>query len=1222
MSYSVTQLVAASTCEYQAVRAFELKTGLRNPACGATTSALCDNPQCVDHATDAMSDRLAHLGDSHEKDALARFIAQYGIWDPTTGQTGGVFRADLVQGPQRQALTTQAFAEKVPVLFQVEIQDGQLIGRADFVVLQPDGTYSVYDTKLARTARSSAVLQITAYSQALARQGVSMSRYGHLMLGSGEVTRHSVRDTEPVFTRLRARYENLVASRAGKPLATWGTAEHGGSGLQTCGRCSTCEVELEQARDVLLVMGCSTAHRVKLNAAGIYTVEQLAALAPTPTQESGIGMWVEADSSGIDINRVTLNKLVAQAQLFLAGETRKEHGGVDLYRVFDTKAFGLLKPENPGDIFFDFEGDPLYAEAGSTDWGLEYLFGWCTRELSDDGRPVFEALWAHNRLEEKKAFETFIDYLVGRVQTYPDMHVYHYAPYETTALKRLAARHGTREHALDGLLRMGLFIDLYAVVRGTLRTSGHSLSIKKLEPFYIDALGAAREGVTNAADSITEYAEAIELRQSGHVEAFHQTLDQIANYNRYDCESTFHLLNWIGEIAQEHGVNWNDAYQASIVDESALQEPEPDARATLVASLGEHLERLTQQWKHDIAHAHAHSLPDVPEPESRLITRMAWAAVEYNKRENKQYWWGHFARLQDPVEDWIGSEIFRPTRSQVAEDWHVPSGKRSLARFSVLYGQLEPGNKLAAGSGVFSFYDEPVPLGMKTSSSGIRAYHSAEIVDIEPVPGDADGMVAMTIMERASKTVEPWLELPVGLGPGAPISTTAIDQRLTDLGQSVLDALEANPDAPQFEDSARMRLLRRMGTVSESEGAAVSEDRAERILAALRDHDTAVVAVQGPPGAGKTFVASHVISTLVRAGWHIGVVAQSHAVVENVLRAVHGRGIPKEQIFKKPRSEYDPERDPFTQAEPSKIPDLLRAAHTGTVTGGTAWNFSAEHFHPEPVFDLLVIDEAGQYSMANSLAVSHASARMLLLGDPQQLPQVSQGTHPEPVNESALSWLVEDAPTIPSDRGFFLDETWRMHPALTHAVSELSYEGKLHSVALTQGREVQGLAPGVHTLLVEHHGNTASSLEEANAVVATISALVGTNWKETEQSAPQPLGASDFIVVAPYNAQVQLIAEQLDHAGLAEVSVGTVDKFQGQEAAIALVSLAVSDALNSPRGLEFVRNRNRLNVSISRGKHSAFLIHSPALLDAVENSIRGMEEHGAFIRLSEAGLDT
>ncbi|WP_333811851.1 TM0106 family RecB-like putative nuclease [Timonella senegalensis] len=1217
MTYSVTDLVAASTCEYQAVRSFELKSGWRLPPCGFATARECTLPDCPAHSGDGMADRLAQLGDAHEMAMLNSLIEEGGEWDGTgsgSGPENAVFRADLVPAQERAAATAAAFAAGVKVLFQVDILDGELKGRADFVIRQPDGTYAVYDTKLARTARASAVLQITAYAQALGRQGVPISRFGYLMLGTGEISRHNVADTEPVFRRLRSRYEDLVQSRSGQALAQWGVPDSAGRLLGTCGRCSECEQQVSLHDDVLLVMGTTTAHRVKLNQAGVFTVADLAHLGAA----DGDGQVQLSESSkGIDISRSTLTKLVAQAQLVLEGREAAAEHPEGLFRVFDTKAFGLLKPESEGDIFFDFEGDPLYAEAGSSDWGLEYLFGWCTRRLQEDGRPAFHALWAHDRAEEKRAFEQFIDYLMERIELHPDMHVYHYAPYETTALKRLAVRHGTREEALDAMLRRGLFVDLYAVVRGTMRASGHSLSIKKLEPFYADALGHLREGVTNAVDSITEYASAVEAREAGRLEQFEELIGLIEQYNRYDCESTYHLLNWVGGIAESVGVDWRVGQVQGALDGPELEielSAEVAARVELSERLAAHLARFTEKWQHDLAVAEARGLT-APEPEARMITRMAWAGLEYNRRENKQYWWAHFARLSDPIDEWTGSDIFRPVRAEVVEEWHKPPRARTLKRVVRLYGELEPGNKLAAGTAVCALYDEPYPLGLSESANGIRGYHfGAVVTEIEPIPGGGDA-VALTILESAKSDQDPWHELPVGLGPGTPIATVAIDARLEDFAREVLAALEENPEAPEFADTARTRLLRRMGTVADA-----AEDNVATILAALRSDDPAVVAVQGPPGAGKTYVASHVITTLAKAGWHIGVVAQSHAVVENVLHAVLKRGMLPEAIAKKPKDKPTPESPwPFQLIDAKSAADFFANASTGTVTGGTAWSYSSLDFAPPGGYDLLVIDEAGQFSMANSLAVSHASKRVLLLGDPQQLPQVSQGDHPEPVDGSALSWLVGDDATIHEDRGFFLDQTWRMHPDLTSVVSELSYEGKLFSVPGTAERFVDGIRPGLHTVAVEHSGNTVQSPQEADAVIGLIKSMIGRQWQEDASSPRKPLTPEDFIVVAPYNAQVQLLKDRFAAEGWDGNRVGTVDKFQGQEAPVALVSLAVSDAENTPRGLDFVRNRNRLNVSISRGKHSAFLIHSPALLDTLPGSIQGMEEQGAFIRLSESG---
>jgi uncharacterized protein len=804
------------------------------------------------------------------------------------------------------------------------------------------------------------------------------------------------------------------------------------------------------------------------------------------------------------------------------------------------------------------------------------------------------------------------------------MHVYHYAPYETAALKRLALRHGTREEELDQLLRRGLFVDLYSVVRGALRTSGRSLSIKKLEPFYIDALGEAREGVTNAADSITEYATAMQLRASGDLGGFARRLAEIEDYNRYDCESTYHLLNWIGDIAERHGVHWRQApHVESLVEvEEALDSEETEA-TRVGARLREHVDRLTERWHHEIAEAEAHGRPESPEPEARMIARMAWAAIDYNKRENKQFWWAHFARLSDPVEDWSGSDVFRPTRVHVLEDWHVPPKARTQQRIVQMYGELEPGNKLRSGTSAYAIYDEPVPLPLSKSANGIRGWGGASISDVEEVPGEP-GHALITLVEKTARTNETWSSVPLGLGPGAPISTKIIDERLLDFGREILAALDANPDEPSFSDSAQVHLLCREGTavrMPESE-AREGLERIDNILASLTSIDSGVVAVQGPPGAGKTFVASHVITTLAKKhGWNIGVVAQSHAVVENVLSAVVARGMNPEAIGKRPSSTHSKDSEwPYQPIDAKNAAAFFAEAHTGTVTGGTAWTYSSPDFSPAEGYDLIVIDEAGQYSMANSLAVTHAAQRVLLLGDPQQLPQVSQGVHPEPVDESALAWLVGDDPTIAEDRGFFLDETWRMHPNLTRAVSELSYEGKLHSVKVTEQRHLEGSEPGLHTVLVNHRGNTVSAPEEAAEIIARMRELVGKEWREDSATRPRPLEPSDFIVVAPFNAQVQLLRERLNVEGFEDTSVGTVDKFQGREAPVAFVSLAVSDAESAPRGLEFVRNRNRLNVSISRGQHSAYLIHSAALLDALETHPKGIEEHGAFIRLSEAGL--
>ncbi|MGB4272057.1 MAG: DEAD/DEAH box helicase, partial [Propionicimonas sp.] len=267
----------------------------------------------------------------------------------------------------------------------------------------------------------------------------------------------------------------------------------------------------------------------------------------------------------------------------------------------------------------------------------------------------------------------------------------------------------------------------------------------------------------------------------------------------------------------------------------------------------------------------------------------------------------------------------------------------------------------------------------------------------------------------------------------------------------------------------------------------------------------------------------------------------------------------------------------------------------------------------------LVIEEAGQYSLANTLAVARASKRLLLLGDPRQLPQVTQGAHPQPVDESALGWLSPGHATLPDDLGYFLPDSWRMHPNLCAAVSRVSYNGKLHSAPAAVRRFLEGAPAGVETVLVEHTGNATSSDEEADEVVRQARRHLGLAWTPNLDAHPRPLQQEDLLVVAPYNAQVNLIRDRLDDAGLTDVRVGTVDKFQGQEAPVVLVSMACSAAAEAPRGMEFLLNRNRINVAVSRGQWRAVIIRSENLTDHLPGTPAALEDLGAFIGLCIAG---
>ncbi|HAM27365.1 MAG TPA: DNA helicase, partial [Microbacteriaceae bacterium] len=221
---------------------------------------------------------------------------------------------------------------------------------------------------------------------------------------------------------------------------------------------------------------------------------------------------------------------------------------------------------------------------------------------------------------------------------------------------------------------------------------------------------------------------------------------------------------------------------------------------------------------------------------------------------------------------------------------------------------------------------------------------------------------------------------------------------------------------------------------------------------------------------------------------------------------------------------------------------------------------------------------------------------------------------PEPVDVSALGWLADGYQVLPPEFGYFLDTSWRMHPAVCAPVSALSYEGKLFSHP--SDRRLDGVEPGLHPVPVRHVDNSTSSVEEADAVVALVESVLGRPWSSGGTTAP--LAQDNVIVVAPYNAQVELIRATLAAAGFPNVPVGTVDRFQGKEAAVSIVSLAASSADDVPRGLEFLLLANRLNVAISRAQWAAYLVYSPTITEYLPPTARGVAQLSAFITLVES----
>ena len=376
--------------------------------------------------------------------------------------------------------------------------------------------------------------------------------------------------------------------------------------------------------------------------------------------------------------------------------------------------------------------------------------------------------------------------------------------------------------------------------------------------------------------------------------------------------------------------------------------------------------------------------------------------------------------------------------------------------------------------------------------------------------------------------------------------------------------------------------------------------------------------MQGPPGSGKTWNGARMAIALMQKDHRVGITALSHKAIHKFLEDVEDAAFDEGYTFRGLKKSGGEEsqyhgRGLVENAEDNAAmldPELQLIA-------GTSFLFAREelshHVHT------LFIDEGGQLALADALAVGSAASNLVLLGDPNQLPQVSQGSHPPGASASVLSHLLGDDETLRPGMGIFLEHTWRMRPEVNAFVSETFYEGRLEPAEVTSTRGVAD-GNGVRFLPVEHTGHRQAAPEEAEAVRAEIERLVGMPFVENDRE--RQLRYDDFIVVAPYNAHVRCLRQKIQNP---RVRIGTVDKFQGQQATVVFYAMASSSGEDVPRGLEFLFSRNRLNVAVSRAQCLAYVVASPRLLEASCKTVDQMRLVNAlcrFVEVAEERLDT
>ncbi len=1047
------------------------------------------------------------------------------------------------------------------IIYQAKLESGNFAGYADFIILdESTDRYQIWDTKLARSPKPYYAIQLCCYSELFSEMtGEPIPEKFGLILGADangiservefrtEDFIHYYRHLKKCFLEMQAAFDGNYEHR---PIPD-PRADHGS--WQT-----HADRYLDERDHLVRVAGVSTGQIKKLTEAGIGTLTAL------------------AETTVISIPKMpasTRDKLVHQARL--QKETRElRKADKDAKAKFDILpsiddtgrpvGLGAIPEVNPGDVYFDMEGFPLIPG------GLEYLFGNTT--VSDKtGEYEFTDFWAHDRAGEKLAFENFIDWVYDRWLKNPGMHVYHYAPYEVTAVRRLSTFHDTRQDEVDELLRHEVFVDLYKIVRQGLRIGEDSYSLKKVEKIYF-AQGRVGE-VTMSIGSVVHYARWMESGESGEWQSS-PILKEIRDYNKDDCDSTAELARWLRQLAAENGIPpSNDISALRSADQSDIKEPDERTAARL------EIARKLREKKDSL---------------SMVLADL----VDFHRREGKPVWWKFFERCSSE------SEVLRDDNGCIADveavGEPVPE-KQSL----VQEYRFDPNQecKLSAGDKkkvVFSHAKETrvnlVSLDLANGSLHLKAG--------KKVLGAFGG-------EFPSQG---------SLVPDEYVSPDPIPDALAHVAESQLkNTLNAAADS-LMKRKAPAGLPAREGETT--------TDLAIRVAGEMNGD---CLVIQGPPGTGKTYTASHMIADLLAKGKKIGITSNGHKAIMNLVNAcarvlkdngqpligVKASGSDDEQVFK--------DNIGFLYAKDGAEGFAL---YTNGIVAGTAWLFSRADWDHD--LDFLFVDEAGQVPLANVVAMTRCTKNLVLLGDQMQLEQPIQGSHPGDARLSALLYALKDIDkssedtiefhsVVPDDFGVFLGESRRMHPAVCDFISESVYEGRLHSHPDCSNQvidvsEDNYAGSGIVFQGIEHDGNIQESEEEVDQVVEIYNELIGQKYTD-KNGLTKPLELSDFLFISPYNAQVRSLEQRLP----AGARVGSVDKFQGQEAPVCILSLCSSFGEYGSRGIGFILNQNRVNVAISRAQCTAIVVADPRIATTSPSSIETMKLLNLFCKLLPFG---
>ena len=771
----------------------------------------------------------------------------------------------------------------------------------------------------------------------------------------------------------------------------------------------------------------------------------------------------------------------------------------------------------------------------------------------EDNKETYIPFWAHSKDEEKNSLKRFFKLTKDHFKKYPDAKIYHYASYEITALEKLTSFHKVHGIDYDHYLHMGKFVDLFRVTKQAILVSENSYSIKNLEKFY----NFERKGDVQKGDKSEQYyIEWMETKNQ-------KLLDELQSYNLQDCKSTYELRNWLLSI-KPNNTKWLTPSKEII----ELRDKE--------------IKFLDYQEK----------LEKTKVKDKELINILKDIHGFYN-RENKPDWREYFDRKYFSHTELIDDIECIGNMKKVGD---ITQEKRSYVfkyAFEEQEFKLKEGKRATIANNLF-------PDQTDDAGAIVELNHEKKYIKLKR------GTKAGHLPDQLS------------IGPGSPFDPSKLELSTYNFIDSVLD------QTGEFQSLRRLLQKEnpKIKGIKKGEKILKTNNFFEEIPNIISNLDNSYIYLQGPPGTGKTTQAANAIVELIKKNKKVAITANSHKVIHNLIEKVEITATEKKVNFKGLKAGRTNDVDTVYNGKfvvtSSRDTDFIYGVKDKTTLlfAGTKYHLSNGYYDSK--IDYLFIDEAGQISVADLIVLGQIAKNIVLIGDQNQLGQPTKGSHPGLSGKSILEFLLEGQDTISEDKGIFLNKTYRLHPKINEFTSSSFYENRLITDEQTKNRKIlfkdKGFfsESGIYYLDMNHEDNIQTSQEECDEIKKIVDGFIGQDYFDGKKN--RKITIKDILIISPYNAQVNLIGFNLKNK---EARVGTIDKFQGQEAPITIISMTSSDPENLPRNKEFFFSRNRLNVAISRAQCISIILFNSNLLKFAPKTVDHVKLINNFYKIKK-----